>query len=308
MQRKAHDWITEEALVLLEGWARDGYTYDDIANRMGIAHRTLSKWRKEFPEIQEALKAGREIVDYKVENALLKAALGYKTKESRVLMQLDYRTGVMKAVEKEIITKEAAPNVKAAEVWLYNRLPDKWKANRQRHFEIEEEDMAITVSVIKADNTKIQSTQAVDKSERHEIDEDWVDSVNTSITVARNPEYYNKDESSARNKEQQEQQNKQNSADIIASNAEIKAATEGVKTNQDKQAKATKTKQSKSKKSKNNSAELLNGRVQSKRKHSKARAKPLKIGLESKLEGHSTLETEQPASLDRDYWPDDWED
>ena len=37
--------------------------------------------KKQYPDIDKALKAGREIIDYKVENALLKSALGYKTKE-----------------------------------------------------------------------------------------------------------------------------------------------------------------------------------------------------------------------------------
>ena len=79
-QCQATDWFEEENLMLLECWTRDGYTFEDIANKIGITTVALRTWRKQYPEIDKALKAGREIVDYKVENALLKSALGYKTK------------------------------------------------------------------------------------------------------------------------------------------------------------------------------------------------------------------------------------
>ena len=80
----ATDWLEEDNLMLLECWARDGYTFEDIANRIGVSYSALRAWRKQYPEIDKALKSGREIIDYKVENALLKSALGYKTKEVKV--------------------------------------------------------------------------------------------------------------------------------------------------------------------------------------------------------------------------------
>ena len=30
------DWITEDSLLLIESWSRDGYTMQDIANRIGL--------------------------------------------------------------------------------------------------------------------------------------------------------------------------------------------------------------------------------------------------------------------------------
>ena len=77
-------WLKEENLMLLECWSRDGYTQTDIARRIGINVDTLSMWKKRFPEIANALNTGRELTDYKVENALLKSALGYKTKDVKV--------------------------------------------------------------------------------------------------------------------------------------------------------------------------------------------------------------------------------
>ena len=34
-------WLTNEGLILLEGWARDGLTDEQIAHNMGITSKTL---------------------------------------------------------------------------------------------------------------------------------------------------------------------------------------------------------------------------------------------------------------------------
>ena len=69
------EWLEEDKLILLEGWARDGLTYEQIAKNMGIGLTTLKEWRQKEPTIQATLKKGREVVDFEVENALLKNAL-----------------------------------------------------------------------------------------------------------------------------------------------------------------------------------------------------------------------------------------
>ena len=68
-------WLTKEGLLLLEGWARDGLTDEQIAHNIGITTKTLYEWKNRFGDICESLKKGKEVVDYAVENALLKNAL-----------------------------------------------------------------------------------------------------------------------------------------------------------------------------------------------------------------------------------------
>ncbi|MGI5905790.1 MAG: helix-turn-helix domain-containing protein [Candidatus Pararuminococcus gallinarum] len=68
-------WLTEEGLLLLEGWARDGLTDEQIASNIGIGYSTLQTWKGKYQDIQDSLKKGKEVVDYAVENALLKNAL-----------------------------------------------------------------------------------------------------------------------------------------------------------------------------------------------------------------------------------------
>lgn len=185
-QCQATDWLEEDNLMLLECWTRDGYTFQDIANRIGISYSCLRKWRKEYPEIDEALKKGREIIDYKVENALLKSALGYKTKEVKVTTT--YRHGKVIETIKEVTDKEQAPNVSAAQCWLYNRLPKKWKNMNSRANILDDmdEDTSIQVIVTRATKDNLKQTQ-VEEADSSDTD-DWTDEINQSIEIRKSTE------------------------------------------------------------------------------------------------------------------------
>ena len=176
----AEEWLEEDNLMLLECWSRDGYTYQDIANRIGISGSTLTAWRKTYPEIHEALRKGREIIDYKVENALLKSALGYKTKEVKVTTTIKF--GKVVETIKEVTDKEQAPNVSAIQCWLYNRLPQKWKNMNSKSNILEDidEDTSIQVTVTRASQ---KAKQDISDSKENDIDTEWEEEVNQSIEI-----------------------------------------------------------------------------------------------------------------------------
>ena len=69
------EWLKKDNLILLEGWARSGLTDEQIAHNMGIACSTYYEWKKKSPEMSEALKKNKDMVDFEVENALLKSAM-----------------------------------------------------------------------------------------------------------------------------------------------------------------------------------------------------------------------------------------
>lgn len=118
---KYEEWLTEEGLLKLEAWARDGLTLEDIAHNMGVALSTLHEWKKAYPEISEALKIGREVADIRVENALYRRATGYTTTEVRKEYEWE------KLARRIETTKEIPPDVGAACMWLKNRRPDRWR-------------------------------------------------------------------------------------------------------------------------------------------------------------------------------------
>ena len=118
-------WLTPEGLIKLEGWARDGLTDEQIAQNIGVCRDTLIEWKKKYSDISHALKKGKEVVDYKVENALLKRAIGYKYIETKTTTE----SGVVTEVTNT--TTQDLPDVTAQIFWLKNRKPDMWKDKRE---------------------------------------------------------------------------------------------------------------------------------------------------------------------------------
>ena len=122
---KYEEWLTDEGLIQIEGWARDGLTDEQIAKNMGINRRTLVDWKSKYPLISLTLKKGKEVVDRQVENALLKRALGYTYTETTKELSKD---GTMVATKE--VTKQVVPDTTAQIYWLNNRRPDQWRNKR----------------------------------------------------------------------------------------------------------------------------------------------------------------------------------
>lgn len=114
---KINEWLEKDKLILLEGWARGGLTDEQIAKNMGIAPSTLYEWKKKSKEFSESLKKGKEVIDFEVENALLKRALGYEYEEET------YENGILT----KKVKKHVAPDTTAQIFWLKNRKPNNWK-------------------------------------------------------------------------------------------------------------------------------------------------------------------------------------
>jgi transcriptional regulator with XRE-family HTH domain len=122
---KYDEWLSPEGLLLIEGWARDGLTEEQISENIGISRSTLSEWKKKYSDISNALKRGKEVIDRMVENALLKAALGYDYEED----------GLTKDGDVISLRKVSHPNTTALIFWLKNRKPEKWRDKQEHHLE-----------------------------------------------------------------------------------------------------------------------------------------------------------------------------
>ena len=124
---KYQKWLEPENLILLQGWARNGLTDEQIAKNMGISRSTLAEWKKKYSDISDTLKKGKDVVDIEVENALLKKALGYSYKETTKELSVDKETGESKLIVTKEVTKHIAPDTAAGIFWLKNRRPDEWR-------------------------------------------------------------------------------------------------------------------------------------------------------------------------------------
>lgn len=123
---KYQKWLTPDGKLLLEAWARDGLTDEQLAEKMGVNRATLYAWKSKYPDISDALKRGKEVVDIEVENALLKRAKGYEYLEEKVEIE-ELPGGVIKSRKVVQTIKQVAPDVGAAAFWLKNRRPDVWR-------------------------------------------------------------------------------------------------------------------------------------------------------------------------------------
>lgn len=119
----------EEKVTLIEGWAKDGLTQQQIANNLGIGLSTLKKYKNKSVAIRTALKKGKEVSDYEVENALYQAAIN--------------------------------GSVSAMIFWLKNRRPDKWKKKEPAEIELQAKELALRERKLKLEEEKLQNKDQI---------------------------------------------------------------------------------------------------------------------------------------------------
>lgn len=165
VQAKYKEWLTKDGLTKLRGWARRGLTDEQIAKLITINVSTLYDWKKKYPEINKALKKGKEVIDDEVEEALIKSMLGFKTtdiqykmvkidddvlKAKRNKFSNEYKMDHPEASKNEIAiatlegvptyeeiplvksVHEVPPNTSAIMFWLKNRRPELYRDNTFR--------------------------------------------------------------------------------------------------------------------------------------------------------------------------------
>ena len=111
-------------LPLIEAWCRDGLIEIEIAKKLGVSMSTLSKYKLEHMELVEALKRGKEVIDYEVEQKLLKRAMGYDYNEKKTVIDPDGGITTTNTI------KSVIPDTTAQIFWLKNRKPKEWRDKR----------------------------------------------------------------------------------------------------------------------------------------------------------------------------------
>ena len=154
---KYEEWLTDDGLTRIFGWARDGLTHEQIAHNIGINSKTLWDWRNKYDRISNAIKKGNEPVDIAVENALLKRALGYEYDEvTEEVERIPYgkpdEDGVCKTIDR-VKTKTrhvvVLPDVTAQIFWLKNRKAKQWRDRVENAVSIDTEDLSPLVELLK---------------------------------------------------------------------------------------------------------------------------------------------------------------
>ena len=121
---KYQEWLEHDNLLMIEGWARQGLTDEQISKNMSISYSTFREWKKKYSALSAALKKGKTPVDFEVENALLKRAMGFEYEETETIIEeIDRKQ--RKRIKK--IKKVALPETSAIIFWLKNRMPEQWR-------------------------------------------------------------------------------------------------------------------------------------------------------------------------------------
>ena len=138
------EWEEPDKLLLLEAWARNGLTDEQIAGNMGINVRTLYNWKKKSVRIFQSLKVNKELADIEGENALRKKALGFRETEQTVSMRktVEYENGkrVREVTEPVVMESERyyPPDTTAQIFWLKNRKPEQWRDKQEQKVDMTE--------------------------------------------------------------------------------------------------------------------------------------------------------------------------
>jgi hypothetical protein len=122
---KYNDWLDEDGLTRIRGWARDGLSNAQIAKNIGISKSTLQDWIVKFSDFSDAIKKGRAPIIEQVEEAFYKSCIGYWVDEEITEIKID-KDGNEKTNKK--ITRRYIPPVPVSQIFaLKNNKPQKWK-------------------------------------------------------------------------------------------------------------------------------------------------------------------------------------
>lgn len=155
-ERKAF-WLSDEGLTLIAGWRRNGIPLTKIAKEfVGVSNTAWWGWYKESEKLRKACAVSLEVANMSVEESLLKRALGY-----------DYWEETWELVEGEVILtkkckKHVPAEVKAILNWLYNRLPNKWRAIQEPLEETQYKDTVKSILVAMKEVAETGSSRSVE--------------------------------------------------------------------------------------------------------------------------------------------------
>lgn len=118
-------------------------TEQQIAEQLGVGYSTFMEYKKQFPELTEILKKGRQNLVAELRSALIKKAKGYDYTETETTTEYGE---VTKVVEKH---KSFGPDVAAINLLLKNYDKDNW-ANDPQTLELRKKELELRERQVEA--------------------------------------------------------------------------------------------------------------------------------------------------------------
>lgn len=105
-----------------------GATDQEVADFFEVDVRTVYRWKHDHDAFCQALKAGKDVADDRVERSLYQKAIGYEQEEVKIFMPANKEEPVYAPYRAKI-----APDTTAAIFWLKNRRKDEWRDKTEQH-------------------------------------------------------------------------------------------------------------------------------------------------------------------------------
>lgn len=119
-----------------------------IAEKMGISPSTFYEWKKGFPEISEALKAGKAPVNIELEDTAFDLALG-RCRVEEVVTEIFYEgvdaegNPIEKSRHVRKVVRQLPPNATTQIFLMKNRMPDKYREKREEQIQVAQADYSL---------------------------------------------------------------------------------------------------------------------------------------------------------------------
>lgn len=97
-----------------------GATDVELADFFKVSDRTIYRWQSQYPEFCQALKAGKEAADERVERSLYHRAVGYSYDAVKLFQ---FQGQVVRGPYREHVP----PDTTACIFWLKNRRSEEWR-------------------------------------------------------------------------------------------------------------------------------------------------------------------------------------
>lgn len=130
------DKIKEMALTMTE---------KQIAQTLGVAYSSFMEYKKQYSELSESLKKGRQDLVIELKSALIKKALGFEYSEKKTVKECGT------VVREEVTVKHTQPDVAALNLLLKNYDKDNW-ANDPQMLKIREKEIELKEKQIENNN------------------------------------------------------------------------------------------------------------------------------------------------------------
>lgn len=123
----------------IQKWCEEGLTNEMICQRLDIQESTWYEYQNKHPILKELVQASKSVMDSKVENALLKTALGFEYEEIKTIIEEDKNGKKRTRIEKT--KKYMPPNPTAQAFWLKNRKRDEWGDRKEIIFDTKAQEL-----------------------------------------------------------------------------------------------------------------------------------------------------------------------